>query len=108
MEIEFLWWSGCPSSGEALADLRAELDAHGLDPAAVSVREIETDAEAEELRFPGSPTIRIDGRDIVEPGQDPVGLTCRVYRLRDGRHSPVPDRADVSAALEAAGGGEGR
>ena len=102
MKVEFLWWSGCPSSDEALADLRAELDAHGLDPAAVAVREIESDREAEAVGFPGSPTIRIDGADVVDPGPDPVGLTCRVYRLRDGRYSPVPDRADIADALAAA------
>jgi hypothetical protein len=30
------------------------------------------------------------------------GLTCRVYRLRDGRISALPDRADIREALERA------
>ena len=33
---------------------------------------------------------------------EPVGLSCRVYRRRDGQISPVPDREDVRAALRRA------
>ena len=91
--MEFLWWRGCPSADEALRRLRSELSAAGLDPSAVEVREIDTEAAAEAERFVGSPTIRIDGRDVQPPGDEPVGLTCRVYRLRDGRVSALPDPA---------------
>ena len=97
--MELLWWEGCPSTEEALAELREEMTAAGLDPAAIRMREIRDDADAERDRFVGSPTIRVDGRDVVPPGDDPVGLNCRVYRLRDGRISPVPDRADLRDAL---------
>ena len=46
--------------------------------------------EAERERFVGSPTIRIDGVEVApEPGE-PAGLTCRVYRLRDGRSRRCP------------------
>ena len=65
--------------------------------------EVASDDEARASRFPGSPTILIDGRDVVTPGPDePVGLTCRVYRRRDGRISPTPDPDDVRAALRRA------
>lgn len=74
----------------------------GLMPEALAVREIRNQDDAERDAFVGSPTIRIDGRDVQEPGVEPVGLTCRVYRLRDGRVSALPDRADVRAALAAA------
>ncbi len=75
----------------------------GLDPGAVEVTEIETDADAERLGFPGSPTIRIDGADFQPPATDaPRGLTCRVYRLRDGRASPLPDPRDLREALRKA------
>ncbi|HSI80408.1 MAG TPA: hypothetical protein VK919_07130 [Solirubrobacterales bacterium] len=105
-KVELLWWSGCPSTDEALATLRDEMREVGLDPGAVEVRAVETDGEAEREAFVGSPTIRIDGRDVQDPGGEPIGLTCRVYRLRDGRISPVPDPADVrEALLEATEGG---
>jgi hypothetical protein len=97
--VEFLWWRECPSWERALAELREEMAAAGLDPDSVDMREIDTDREAEREEFVGSPTIRIDGRDIQPPEGEPAGLSCRVYRLRDGRPSPLPDREDVSDAL---------
>ena len=42
------------------------------------------------------------------PDDEPAGLTCRVYRLRDGRFSPTPDPADVREALRMATNEGGR
>ena len=102
MQVELLFWAGCPSYAKAHAELRALLIEAGLDPAGVMVREIKTEADAESQRFVGSPTIRIDGVDVQPPHGEPTGLTCRVYRRRDGRFSPTPDPADVRDALRAA------
>ena len=103
MRVELLWWEGCPSTPEAMQELKRVLREEGLDPEAVEVVEVESDEQAERERFPGSPTIRIDGEDAVPPGEgDPVGLTCRVYRLRDGRPSPTPDPEDLRAAVRRA------
>ena len=100
MRIELLWWEGCPSYPQALDELKDVLCAEGLDPEGVQLREVESDEEAERERFPGSPTIRVDGEDVLPPGDGrPFGLTCRLYRLRDGRPSPTPDPADVREAL---------
>jgi hypothetical protein len=96
--VEFLWWEGCPSHPQALAILREEMQALELDPDSIEVREVGTRAQAEREEFVGSPTIRVGGRD-VQPTDEPAGLTCRVYRRRDGRVSPLPDRADVRDAL---------
>jgi hypothetical protein len=98
--VELLFWDGCPSHPQALADLQTAMAAAGLDPATVLVREVGTDQRAERERFVGSPTIRIDGRDIQPPDElEPPGLTCRVYHLRDGRISPLPDPDDIKEAL---------
>jgi hypothetical protein len=102
MRVELLFWAGCPSHPAALRELRAALVEAGLDPERVIVREVKTEAEAGSERFVGSPTIRVDGRDVQPPAGEPVGLTCRVYRRRDGRYSPTPDPADVRDALRAA------
>jgi hypothetical protein len=103
VRVELLWWAGCPSYPAALADLRAAMRELGLDPQAVEVREVATDAQAGEEGFPGSPTIRVDGEDVQPPEEkEPGGLTCRVYRLRDGRISPTPDPRDVRDALRRA------
>jgi len=98
--VELLYWEGCPSHPEALAELRDAMADLGLDPDTVVVREVDTDERADRERFVGSPTIRVDGEDIEPPGDEPTALTCRVYRLRDGRYSPTPDPAIVRAALE--------
>lgn len=82
--------------------LREEMWSLDLDPAAVRLREVDTDADAEGESFVGSPTIRIDGRDVQPTGDDPIGLSCRVYRRRDGRVSPLPDPADLRDALRQA------
>jgi hypothetical protein len=100
--VELLFWDGCPSHPQALAELRAAMAELGLDADSVVVREVDTDERAEREGFVGSPTIRIDGADIQDPGDEPVALTCRVYHRRDGRISPVPDPADVRDALNTA------
>jgi hypothetical protein len=101
--IELLFWAGCPSHPEALADLRTALAELGRDPGSVRVVEIATDAAAEAEAFPGSPTIRVAGGDLFPPGAGaPIGLTCRVYHRRDGRVSPTPDPDDLRDALRAA------
>jgi hypothetical protein len=100
MEVELLWCEGCPSTPRALEELKAVLREEGLDPDAMQVREVTSDEQARRERFAGSPTIRIDGEDVLEPAEgEPIGLACRVYRLRDGRVSPTPDPADVREAI---------
>jgi hypothetical protein len=98
VKVEFLFWEECPSHPEALELLRGALAERGVE-ADVEVREVRTQEEAEALRFPGSPTIRIDGRDVDEAGAGRPALTCRIYRLPDGRPSPVPAREQLLEAL---------
>ncbi len=80
------------------------MEESGLDPEAVELREIDTDEDAERSEFPGSPTIRIDGEDVQQPGDNPIGLSCRVYRRPDGSASPLPDPEEVTRAVKAAAG----
>ena len=123
-EIELLWWEGCPSTERARSELEQALAELGLSGAEIGMREIRTDAEAQALGFGGSPTIMIDGEDLIgptsaDPGDDeqdyrgravlalgggdlPAGLSCRIYRRRDGRISPTPDPDDLRDALRRA------
>ena len=107
--IEFLWWEGCPSWERALDGLREEMAELGLDPEAIEARRVDTEEAAASERFVGSPTIRVNGADVQSPGpEEPAGLSCRVYRRRDGSISPLPDPADVREAIASAlapGGG---
>jgi hypothetical protein len=98
--VEFLWWSGCPSWERGLAELRAAMEGLGLDAGRIEVIEIEGEEGAAREGFPGSPTIRVDGVDVAElPEAGGSPLSCRVYRRRDGRPSPLPDPEDLRAAL---------
>jgi hypothetical protein len=92
VEVELLYWDGCPSHPEALALLQSMPDVE------ITQREILSDAQAEAERFAGSPTFRVDGEDLF-PTDDPPGLTCRVYRRADGRYSPTPDADDLRERL---------
>ena len=99
MKIELLYWKGCPSYREARELLDGVLGERAIEEP-VEMREVQTQEEAEALRFPGSPTIRIDGRD-VDPAGAPArpALTCRTYHLPDGRVSPLPGREQLEEAL---------
>ena len=102
-DLELLWWEGCPSTERALQELHEALSDLGLHGAQVRMHEIKTDADAEEAGFLGSPTILIDGEDLAPAAADePIGLSCRTYRRRDGRISPLPDPDDLREALRRA------
>jgi hypothetical protein len=102
MTVELLWWDGCPSYPDALEELRRILREEQVDTD-VALIQVRDDDQARTERFPGSPTIRVDGEDVVPAEQgEPFSLTCRVYRTRDGRISPVPDPEDVRAAIRRA------
>jgi hypothetical protein len=99
MRVELLWWEGCPSYPETRADLERILGEEGLE-AEVEMVEVDSDEQARRERFPGSPTIRIDGEDVLPPQEaEPFSLTCRVYRLPDGRFSPTPDPEQLREAI---------
>ncbi len=98
-KIELLYWEGCPSHPEAQALLERILAERDLE-IEIERREVRTEEEARALRFPGSPAIRIDGRDIDPAGADArPTLACRIYRLPDGRVSPVPSREQIKEAI---------
>jgi hypothetical protein len=99
VKVELLWWDGCPSYPETLDDLKRVLTEEGVQ-AEVELVEVESDEQALAERFPGSPTIRLDGVDALPAAEaEPFSLTCRVYRLRDGRISATPDPEDLREAV---------
>jgi hypothetical protein len=103
LDVELLWWEGCPSTERAVEAVREALADVGLDRVEVRMREIKDDGEALDSGFVGSPTILIDGVDLVPAADDEqIGLSCRVYRRRDGRVSPIPDPDDLREALRRA------
>jgi hypothetical protein len=100
MRIELLYFSGCPSHEALLPRLRTLLEREGIDEP-IELRQVETLAAAEQERFLGSPTVRIDDEDI-EAGaatRSDFGLKCRLYRDQDGTTSGTPTDEMVARAL---------
>jgi hypothetical protein len=85
VKIEVLYFNGCPNH-EALLPRLHQLLGQAQVATAVELVEVRDDAAAQSQRFLGSPTLRVDGRD-VEPGAElrtDFGLKCRVYRTENG------------------------
>lgn len=99
MEITFLYYEDCPSHDKALDRLREVLQQENI-TAPIQVVKVETEQQAEDLRFVGSPTILVNGDDIVPPPADGhYNLTCRAYRLENGRISPLPSENMIRNGL---------
>lgn len=92
MTVEMLHTQGCPNAAAYLPRLRQLVaDAGVSDP--VRVRVIVDPDQAQRERFLGSPTVRVNGRD-VDPGAQQrrdYGLSCRLYVRPDGLHGTPPD-----------------
>jgi hypothetical protein len=99
IEVTFLYYEDCPSHEQALERLRAVMFEEGIQ-AEINVIKVETEKEAQRLRFIGSPTILINGQDIDPPSIEAgYALTCRAYRLENGRISPLPSATMIRRAL---------
>jgi hypothetical protein len=100
VNVELLYFEGCPSYAAFLPRLERILEEAGLS-GAPDLRRIGSQEEAERERFLGSPTLRIDGSD-VEPGAEErvdFGMKCRLYRAERGLSRVPPDEL-VRAALK--------
>jgi len=102
VKISFLYYEECPSHDVALERLRQVLAEEGIQ-AEIEIIKVETEEQAQHLRFTGSPTILVDGQDLDPPPPDaPYSLTCRAYRQEDGRISPLPSPDMIRRALRMA------
>ena len=97
MIIEVLYIPGCPHHQPTVERVRHVLASESLTN---EVREVpvKTEGEAQSLRFPGSPTVRVNGRDI-EPDRTvaPI-LACRLYANGTG----VPPEDMLRTAISGA------
>ncbi len=92
MKIEFLYFEGCPHYPTALAllkDILKEEDAEHP----IAMINVDSDPYAQETRFLGSPSIRINGKDIEETGvaSPDYGIKCRIYNGNDGPTGIPPE-----------------
>ena len=84
MKIEILHFDGCPTYRVTENTLRQVLAEESLE-AEVELVAVNSDEEARRLRFPGSPTIRVEDRDLFPtPEREDWRLVCRVYATPEG------------------------
>jgi len=101
MKIELLFVPDCPHVAPTLARLREVLSREGLTTPVEQV-EVRDASSAAAYRFPGSPTVRINGRDIAPDAHAPFApsLACRLYSAGPG--AGIPPSAAIHRAVLAA------
>ena len=99
VDVEVLVTPDCPCEGAAVLLVRRALNDVGLSRVPIRTRLVNTDGEAQQLRFVGSPTVRINGQDPFADRRLPVSLSCRVYVTDRGR-ADVPDLRQLRQALK--------
>ena len=99
MKVELLYVADCPNADGARRLLKRTLSELGI-AQEISEVQVSDPGQAEALKFPGSPTIRIDGADLdtALPGQGSYGLSCRTY-LIDGRLVGKPSQEMIREAM---------
>ncbi len=98
VKVEFLFWRECPSHEMCLQRLKRVLDSMKVEYN-LKIIEVKTEEDAKKFKFPGSPTIRINGIDIQpESSKGPYGLSCRAYII-EGRVLPVPTEKYIEESI---------
>jgi hypothetical protein len=100
LRVELLAVEDCPHLEQARQDLESVLH-RGVIEVPIQLILVTTPEDAEFLRFQGSPTIRIDGEDVVPQPELPVALACRLYRDGEGRTVGSPPLEAIRAAVSA-------
>ena len=94
MLIEVFYVPGCPNHQPAIDRIKDALRSATIE-APIQQIAVMDEAMASRLKFPGSPTIRIDGSDVESNPREFYGLACRLYSNGTG----VPSREILEQAL---------
>ena len=97
--VELLAVEDCPHLEQARRDLESSLRT-GIIETPIQLIFVSSLDDAEFLGFQGSPTIRVNGDDVVPQPALPVGLACRVYRDRDGGTIGSPPIESIRSAID--------
>lgn len=103
MNIELLYFDGCPSWQTALENLKAALQEEGISEV-ITMVEIRDEEQASQEKFLGSPSIRIDGQDLWFEQRENYSLSCRVYATSEGvKGSPTVEmlRSKIQSVVSA-------
>ena len=97
MKIEFYYFDGCPSHKPAYENLRVVLLEKGIESEIESIK-VNSREDAEKLNFQGSPSIRINGKDI-EGKDEGYSYSCRVFKI-DGKLTGFPTKEYLSEKIK--------
>lgn len=107
MQVELLYFDGCPNHEMALQVLADALDSLGVKTDISRIRVVD-DNDAVAKQFLGSPSIRINGRDLEVSNETDAGYSMRCRRYRDGdRIVGYPPAQLILSALDSAIGRSG-
>jgi hypothetical protein len=99
--VEVLFFEGCPSVDLALERVHEAVAAASLDGQVTVVQtNVRDNEDAQRRRFLGSPSVRVDGRDVdpAASARADFGIQCRVYPTENGMEH-APPAAWIIAAL---------
>ena len=99
VRIEILAREDCPSRGMAISVVEKAVAETGV-PAEIEIVDVTSDAHAQECLLPGSPTVRVEGRDVDRQENGSIEFTTddRLYRTDRGL-AGWPDERWVREAL---------
>ena len=100
LRVELLAVEDCPHLEQARRDLESVVGG-GIIETPIQVILIGSVEDAEFLGFQGSPTIRVNGDDVVPQPDLPIALGCRIYRDADGRAAGSPPIESIKASVDA-------
>jgi len=98
--VELLAIEGCPHLENARRDLETVLR-KGIIEVPIQFILVSGIDDAEFLGFQGSPTIRVNGEDVVPQPDLPIALSCRTYLDGEGRPAGSPPIEAIRAAVDA-------
>ena len=100
LRVELLAVEDCPHLEQARRDLESVLGG-GIIEVPIQLILVGSAEDAEFLGFQGSPTIRVNGDDVVPQPDLPVAIGCRIYRDAEGRAAGSPPIESIRAAVDA-------
>jgi hypothetical protein len=93
MDVQVLYFDGCPNWTVVDERLRTALTRLGREYEPIEHVLVETPEDAERLGFIGSPTVFVGGRDPFAKGGESFALACRLYSTPEGSAgSPTVDQ----------------
>lgn len=97
-EVELLFTADCPHWVQAYRTLADALSARGRGDQDIALTVVRDEAQAQALRFPGSPTFLVDRVDPFASPDAIVGLACRRCDTREGWRA-TPSLTQLTSAL---------